>query len=153
MVKHLCVAASLVGLLGSGVALAQPPMAEQALARAADDAGLTWAPCPEFFPAGCGIASLHGDPAKVNADILFRVPAGAVIPSHWHTSPERMVMVSGEMEVTYDGQEATVLKPGTYAYGPAKRPHKARCMGSVPCVLFIAFESPVDAVLVDATPK
>jgi hypothetical protein len=39
-----------------------------------------------------------------------------------------------------------VLTVGTYAYGPAKRPHDAVCVGTVPCVLFIAFESPLDAV-------
>jgi hypothetical protein len=33
-----------------------------------------------------------------------------------------------------------------YAYGPAKLPHSASCISSVPCVLFIAFESAVDVV-------
>ena len=139
-----------LGLLQGPAVFAQSPPGEQALSRTHHDAGLTWAPCPEGFPEGCGIAVLHGDPAKDNADILFRVPAGARIASHWHTSAERMVLLSGEMEVAYEGQAATTLKPGTYAYGPAKRTHKAHCKGSDACVLFIAFESPVDAVLVDA---
>ena len=38
------------------------------------------------------------------------------------------------------------LKPGTYAYGPPAMPHSATCGAAGPCVLFIAFESPVDAV-------
>lgn len=37
-------------------------------------------------------------------------------------------------------------KRGMYAYGPAKLPHKAYCASGAPCVLFIAFESAVDAV-------
>ncbi|KGM55571.1 cupin [Lysobacter daejeonensis GH1-9] len=153
MHKHPYVVAFLGMLLGSAAVLAQSPPVEQALARTHQDAGLTWAPCPEGFPMGCAIAVLHGDPAKDNADLLFRVPAGARIPAHWHTSAERMVLLSGEMEVAYEGQQATTLKPGTYAYGPAKRTHKAHCTGDVPCVLFIAFESPVDAVLVDGAAK
>ncbi len=72
--------------------------------------------------------------------------AGAVIPEHWHTSAERMVLVSGDFRVTYQGQEPAVLKSGTYAYGPAKLPHRAMCGNSGPCILFIAFESAVDAV-------
>jgi hypothetical protein len=32
------------------------------------------------------------------------------------------------------------------AYGPAKQPHSGKCVSTVPCVLFITFESPVDAV-------
>ncbi len=38
-----------------------------------------------------------------------------------------MVLVSGELHVTYEGQPTTVLKPGMYAYGPAKLAHKAVC--------------------------
>jgi uncharacterized RmlC-like cupin family protein len=60
-----------------------------------------------------------------------------------------MVLVAGELHVTYLGQDAAILKPGTYAYGPAKRPHSGLCASAVPCVLFIAFESPVDAVPVE----
>jgi quercetin dioxygenase-like cupin family protein len=69
-----------------------------------------------------------------------------VLPRHWHTSAERMVLISGELHVTYDGNKTAVLKPGSYAYGPAKLPHTGQCTKAGPCVLFIAFESPVDAV-------
>jgi len=31
-------------------------------------------------------------------------------------------------------------------YGPAKLPHSGSCVSTTPCVLFIAFESSVDAV-------
>jgi len=97
------------------------------------------------MPTGCEIAVLHGDPAKPNADVFFRVPGGAVIPAHWHTSAERMVLVSGEMKVAYAGQKPPTLRPGTYAYGPPKATHDATCTSKDPCVLFIAFEGPVDA--------
>lgn len=127
-------------------ASAQAPETDPPFARAFQDAKLQWGPCPEFMPKGCAIAVLHGDPSKPNADIYFKVPGGASIPRHWHNSAERMVLVSGRLEVTYDGRGPVVLKPGTYAYGPAKAPHKAFCAKGPPCVLFIAFEAPVDAV-------
>jgi quercetin dioxygenase-like cupin family protein len=104
------------------------------------------------MPAGCGLAVLHGDPSKANADVFLRLPANAAIPEHWHTSAERMVLVAGELTVSYKGQASVVLKPGMYAYGPAKAPHSASCGGSA-CVLFIAFESAVDAVPVAAPAK
>ena len=119
---------------------------ESPLALDAGDATVKWGPCPEFMPQGCGLAVLHGDPSKSNADAFLRVPAGSEIPRHSHTSAERMVLVSGELTVTYDGQRAAVLKSGMYAYGPAKAPHKASCAKGAECVLFIAFEAPVDAV-------
>lgn len=139
--------------LAAAPAQAQAPAAEQAIIRTADDPQLTWGPCPPFMPQGCGIAVLHGDPAKDNADVLFKVPAKAKLPLHWHTSAERMVLVAGELHVTYEGQKPVVLRPGTYAYGPAKRPHDGVCASSVPCILFIAFESAVDAVPGAGKPK
>ncbi len=138
----------LFGLAGSP-ALAQSPVQEPAVTHTADDASLQWGPCPPFLPAGCGIAVLHGDPAKDNVDVFFKVPAKSTIPLHRHTSAERMVLVAGELHVTYDGQETAVLKPGTYGYGPASKPHKGFCASAVPCVLFIAFESPLDAVPIE----
>lgn len=139
--------------LTSSFAHAQAPAQEQAIARTAGDADLKWGGCPPFLPKGCGIAVLHGDPAKDNVDVFFKVPAKSTIPLHWHTSAERMVLVAGELHVTYEGQKKTVLKTGTYAYGPAKRPHSGFCASAVPCVLFIAFESPLDAVAVESAKK
>ncbi len=118
---------------------------ESALAFAVADAGLSWGPCPQIFPEGCEITVLRGDPAKPDADIYLRIPSGYEIPSHWHTSAERMILAAGELSVTYKGQSETILRAGDYAYGPAKLPHKAACIGAGPCTLFIAFDSPVDA--------
>jgi quercetin dioxygenase-like cupin family protein len=119
-----------------------------ALARTVGDADLEWGPCPDFIPAGCEIAVLHGNPEKRNADIFFKVPPGFTVPHHRHTSAERMVLVAGELLVQYDGQEAIILKPGAYAYGPPQLPHSATCQSEEPCVLFIAFEEPVDAMAI-----
>jgi quercetin dioxygenase-like cupin family protein len=118
---------------------------EPALKYSIDDQRLVWGPCPTFIPKGCEIVVLHGDMGDENADIFFKVPADFKIPHHWHTSPERMVLISGTMKVTYDDQKTETLHAGDYAYGPAKRPHFAYCEKGTPCVLFIAFENPVDA--------
>lgn len=126
---------------------------EPALASTFKSPELKWGPCPPFLPKGCGIAVLHGDPSKPNVDIFLKVPAGSTIPSHTHTSAERMVLVSGSLAVTYQGQKPLTLKAGSYAYGPANLPHTAVCARGAPCVLFIAFESPLDAVPTEAPSK
>lgn len=118
---------------------------DTALTYSIDDTKLEWGPCPPFIPSGCQIAVLHGDPAKNNVDIFFKVPGNFTIPHHWHTSAERMVLVSGKLKVTYDNHETELLEPGMYAYGPSKLPHTAFCEKGDPCVLFIAFEEPLDA--------
>jgi quercetin dioxygenase-like cupin family protein len=131
-------------------AQAETATSETALAMSFTDPKLQWGPCPPFLPKGCAIAVLHGDPTKPNVDVFFKVPAGSTIANHWHTSAERMALVSGELTVTYEGQQPIVLKSGMYAYGPALKPHSATCADGAPCVLFIAFESPLDATPVDA---
>jgi quercetin dioxygenase-like cupin family protein len=57
-----------------------------------------------------------------------------------------MILVTGELNVQYQGAPATVLTTGEYAFGPAGLPHKANCVSSDACTLFIAFEGPVDAL-------
>jgi mannose-6-phosphate isomerase-like protein (cupin superfamily) len=136
-----------------GIASHDACAAEPATAHAVSDTDLEWGPCPDFFPAGCQIAVLHGDPSQPNLDVFFRVPGNYDLPAHWHTSAERMVLVAGELNVTYDGQPAVNLKPGTYAYGPASLPHSGRCVSNEPCVLFIAFEESLDATPVASEPK
>ena len=112
---------------------------------------LQWGACPPIFPAGCQIAVLHGNPAQPNADVFLRVPGGATLPAHSHTSAERMILVEGKLSVRYKGAAAELLTPGEYAYGPASLPHEATCQGDKPCTLFIAFEGPVDAHAFDGS--
>lgn len=118
---------------------------EVALTYKYDDKSLKWGPCPAFIGKECQLAVLHGDPAKKNLDLLFKVPGDFSIPHHWHTSAERMVLVSGNMTVTYDNQSSERIETGMYAYGPSKLPHTAYCEKGDPCILFIAFEEPLDA--------
>jgi quercetin dioxygenase-like cupin family protein len=132
----------------SSCALAVAP--EQAIVWAVDDPQLEWGPCPDFFPDGCELAVLQGDPEQENSDIFFKVPPNSVLPPHWHTSAERMSLVSGDLELTFSGQEPKRIAPGDYIYGPAELPHEGFCgAGGDPCILFIAFELPVDAIPVD----
>jgi quercetin dioxygenase-like cupin family protein len=119
---------------------------ERPLAISQADAKLAWGDCPALFPPGCKISVLHGDPNEPGADVFLRVPAGYTIPAHSHTSAERMVLVSGQLDVTYAGHAKVALQRGDYAYGPAKLPHTARCNGAEACTLFIAFDKAIDAL-------
>ena len=120
--------------------------AEMSVVRTANDKDLQWGPCPSFLPNGCAIAVLHGDPSKPNVDVFLKIPANSELPNHIHNSAERMILVAGELVVTYEGEIPQTLKVGSYAFGPAKKPHVGKCSGAGPCILFIAFEEPLDAV-------
>ncbi|HET7709130.1 MAG TPA: cupin domain-containing protein [Sphingomicrobium sp.] len=123
---------------------AEPSASDRPVAIAAAAADLKWGGCPPGMPEGCQIAVLHGDPAKPDADIFLKVPGGAAIPPHWHTASERIMLVSGQLEVQYKGSAPATLTPGSYAYGPARLPHRGDCRSATPCILFIAFDLPVD---------
>jgi quercetin dioxygenase-like cupin family protein len=120
-----------------------------AVTRMHHDAGLAWGPCPPVLPGKCEVAVLQGDPAAPHADVFLRLAPGYAIPPHRHTSPEHMILVAGELQVTYAGQPSFTMREGAYAYGPAQAPHAGRCVSKVPCVLFITFESPMDAEAID----
>ncbi|MEH6389463.1 MAG: cupin domain-containing protein [Pseudomonas profundi] len=122
---------------------------EQAFIRDHASADIEWGPCPAFIPDSCGLAVLQGDPRKENTDVLFRLRSDTTAPHHWHTSAERMILLSGKMRVDYDNQEPVVMEPGNYAYGPPELPHVATCQSKEDCVLFISFDKPVDAFAVD----
>jgi len=127
-----------------------PPVTGQpAFTRTIDDPQVEWNPCFDWMPDGCELAIVQGlDPDGLNADAFFKLPPGSTVPEHYHTSAERMVLLSGIMEVDYHGQDPVRVLPGTYAYGPAELPHVTHCLeeGGKACVLFIAFEEPVDAI-------
>lgn len=122
-----------------------PTDEEEAHVTGFENDNLQWGPCPEFMPDGCQISVLNGSPDQPNADIFYKVEGGSFVSEHTHTSAERMVLVSGELEVDYEGQQPDVMTEGDYGYGPPEKPHSASCISDDPCVLFIAFEKPIDA--------
>ena len=80
---------------------------------------------------------------------MLRMPGGYAIPTHRHTSAERMILVSDKLTVKSARTPEAVLKAGNYAYGPAGMAHCAVCSSDGPCVLFVAFEGPVDVEAVE----
>lgn len=135
----------LASLLFAAIVVAAAQADESSSIKTVKDPNIAWGPCPAFLGEGCQMAVIHGDPAKPNADVFFKVPGNYEIPNHWHSSPERIILLTGKMSVTYEGENSGMLTPGRYAYGPAKKPHKAYCHKGEECILFIAFVDPVDA--------
>lgn len=139
--KELSIFATIL-LLVSSNAYAE----DRALVTSHTDKSLQWGACPAFIPKGCEIAVLQGDPSNNNLDVFFKVPADFHIPYHKHTSQERMILVSGTLDVTYDNHEKATINTGSYAFGPAQLPHSAYCHKGDDCVLYIGFVAPLDAI-------
>ncbi len=122
---------------------------ENSVVTSFKDKTMGWGPCPPFMPDGCNIGVLHGDPSQSNSDVLFKVEGKSSIPNHWHNSSERMVLLSGKMTLNYKGEATQTMNVGDYAFGPAKKPHKAKCISKAPCILYIGFGEPVDAFAIE----
>jgi quercetin dioxygenase-like cupin family protein len=107
------------------------------------------------FPGlpACTLGAVEsGDPAKGPSVIVFTAKAGCVIPWHWHTPTEQVMIVKGaaKMEMK-DGGHSMVLKPGGFALMPSKHVHQLTCQSA--CTGFVASDAPFDIHYVDADGK
>lgn len=141
--------ATLLAMFGI-MALASPSEAQDApLSLAPDDRSLEWFPCGDFIPDDCQATILRLGPDGRDSDVLYRIPANMPLPAHWHTSPERMILISGEFHIDYEGHPPLVMRAGSYAWGPPEVPHSARCADRGTCLLFVAFVDPPDGFPVE----
>ena len=140
---------TILALMLSGTFLACAPRAESAdesaVVRTADDAGLQWGPCPAFLhrdaESPCSTEILESrTPTTTEGAGQGKVADALAFIGGTHGADR------GRAARHVEGQKTAVMTPGSYAYGPAKLGHSGVCASEVPCVLFIAFESPVDAV-------
>ena len=120
---------------------------ENSISKSHHDKSLIWLPAPDFFPK-CSFTILHGEMTKPNLDLFFKIEPNTEVVNHTHKSPERMILMSGDLEVQYEGEQSRIVRAGSYLYGPANKPHKAKCLDNGPCVLFIALVETFDATVV-----
>lgn len=104
------------------------------------------------LPGCVTLAVQNGDPAKGASVILLKAKSGCVIPWHWHTATESVMVVSGspKMEMKDEGSPA-LLGPGGYAMLPAKHVHRFSCKSA--CTVFFTSDAAFDIHYVDAAGK
>jgi quercetin dioxygenase-like cupin family protein len=104
------------------------------------------------LPTCATIAVQDGDPGKGPSIITIRAKTGCVIPWHWHTPNERLIIVSGSGKGEMKGeQSALTLKPGDYLLLPSKGIHQFTALSDVE--LFDISDAPFDMHYVDAEGK
>jgi len=106
----------------------------------------------EGLPSCVTQAVQSGDPSKGAAVILFKAKAGCVIPWHWHTPTERIMVVAGSAKLQLKDSASTgVLGPGSYALLPTKNVHQFTCSSA--CTAFVTSDAAFDIHYVDASGK
>ena len=104
------------------------------------------------LPTCTTLAVESGDPSKGPSVIIFKGTPGCLIPWHWHTPTEHVMVVSGsaKVEMKDTGTTAT-LRPGGYAMMPSKHVHQFTC--TTACSAFISSDGAFDIHYLDASGK
>ncbi len=83
------------------------------------------------LPTCMKVAVQRGDPSKGSAALMLKFTPGCVVPWHWHTAGEQLLLVSGKgIAEMKDGKPAG-MSPGDYAYLPAKSIHQFKAVTAV----------------------
>jgi quercetin dioxygenase-like cupin family protein len=92
-----------------------------------------------------------GNPAAGESIIVAKIASGCVIPWHWHTPTESVMMASGVGRMDMKGGKSTTLRSGATAIMAANGIHQFSCMQA--CVLFIHSNVAFDIHYVDKDGK
>jgi len=101
------------------------------------------------LPECMSIAVQRGDPAKGPSVLLLKFKPGCVVPWHWHTANEQLMMVSGSAKAEMKDGEPLSMKPGDFLYLPAKGIHQFTATTNV--LVFDLSDGAFDIHYVDAS--
>ena len=107
---------------------------------------------PPNSPPGVKMAVLWGDPNKGAHGAMHKFPGGFSAPLHYHSAGHHVVVVSGTLELTPEGEAAKKLGPGSYFSLTGKKKHTTTCVAGSDCVIFVDCGGAWDVVMADAKP-
>jgi quercetin dioxygenase-like cupin family protein len=92
------------------------------------------------------VARENGDPDKGASTFLLEAPPGCVVPPHYHTAEEQLIVVRGDVLTGMDGMAEVTLGPGGFAMMPSKAMHWFTCQSKGTCLMFVTFDRTYDIV-------
>lgn len=103
------------------------------------------------LPACAAIAVLDGNPATEAATIMIRIAKGCVVPWHWHTAKERVVVVQGNGVFEMKEGKTFNVVPGEFVAMAPKHIHRFTALTDV--ILYNFPNGPFDIHYVDPDGK
>ena len=100
------------------------------------------------LPSCMTLSVQRGDPSKGPSVILLKFKAGCVVPWHWHTAAEQLMVVSGTGKAQMKDGKPVTVRPGDYMFLPAKHIHTFAAVTAV--TMFDLPDGPFDIHYVDA---
>jgi quercetin dioxygenase-like cupin family protein len=93
-------------------------------------------------------AVVKGDPAKEAFIAYAKVEGRCVVPWHWHTANEHLIVVSGVLHMETKDGKPLMLRAGGFAMMPSHHAHQASCLKS--CSIYVYSDGPFDMHYIDA---
>ena len=97
-------------------------------------------------PTCLKVARENGDPDIGASTFLLEAPSGCVVPAHYHTAEEQLMVVRGDVLTGMDGMAETTMGPGGFAMMPSKAMHWFTCKSKETCLMFVTFDRKYDIV-------
>lgn len=119
--------------------------------KAGEKAGIVRQLSEVRFPAGEGPDCLqffleNGDMKTGPSTAIMKAKPNCVVPPHYHTAEEQLIIVKGNVSTGMQGMQDAVLGPGGFAMMPSKQPHWFTCTAKEECLMFVTFDRAYDIV-------
>src|ERR1700738_3151763 len=85
-----------------------------------------------------------GDPTTGRSTSILKASPGCVVPWHFHTAEEQLIIISGTVLAEMIDHPSTRLGPGGFALMGSTIPHQFPCQGKSTCLMIVAFDLPYD---------
>jgi mannose-6-phosphate isomerase-like protein (cupin superfamily) len=100
-------------------------------------------------PACTTIAPLRGNMATGPSTLMVRMTSGCLVPNHYHTPSEELVVLQGAPLAQMKGERPVTLQVGSYSQLPSGHIHRFRCTSSEDCLIFMVADAAFDIFFVD----
>ena len=97
----------------------------------------------------------NGDPDKGPSTFILKAPPNCLVPWHYHTAEEQLIVVQGNVLAEMEGIAPSSLGPGGFAVMRTKVKHQFSCESKSACIMFVTFDRTYDIFWVkqSETPK
>jgi quercetin dioxygenase-like cupin family protein len=95
-------------------------------------------------PACLQFALENGDLKTGPSTAVMKAAPNCVVPPHYHTAEEQLLIVRGEVSTGMEGMTDTLLGPGGFAMMTSKQVHWFSCTAKEECLMFVTFDRAYD---------
>ena len=85
-----------------------------------------------------------GDPDSGSSTLLLKAAPGCVVPWHYHTAVEQLIVISGTVLTEMSDHPASLLLAGGFAVMASMAPHRFACQGKLECLMVVSFDRKYD---------